>query len=99
MLFALVNRVFTDLHTASESDLCELKNLLRSYDVVDESSAPLSICNPPLVVASTHVTFGVNTSGMAGADFYLTIKADNSVLYNDGMGENYIPISSTYSES
>jgi hypothetical protein len=51
-----------------------------------------------LEVASTHVTFGVNTSGLPGADFYLTITAEDGVLYSDGMDENEVPIHPTYSE-
>jgi hypothetical protein len=92
MLFALASRIFRDLNAADTDDLHQLKQILSAYPVVtDDSLEPLRVTEA-LDVTQTLVTFGVNTSGMPGADFYLTINSDDSVLYSDGMGENNVPI-------
>ena len=98
-MFALATRVFGHADGASEPALSELKDYLRPYDVIDESLAPLRICMPALEVAQTHVMFGVNTSGLPGSDFYLTITTNENVFYSDGMSENDVLLRPTYSES
>lgn len=91
-LFLLAFRVFSDLAAASEEDVGCLKRTLSSYEVVmDEDPSELRFC-PALDVDETHVCFGVNTSQLPGADYYLTIKSDGNVLYSDGMLEYNVPI-------
>ena len=98
-MFALATRVFGPEDGPSGPALSELMDLLRAYEVVDESLAPLKLCAQPLELGSTHVTFGVNTSGLQGADFWLTITKDDNVFYSDGMGENYVLLQPAYSDS
>ena len=91
-LFLLAFRVFSDLGAASEEDVGFLKRTLSSYEVVmDEDPSELRFC-PALDVDETQVCFGLNTSQLPGADFYLTIKSDGNVLYSDGMLEYNVPI-------
>eukprot|EP00966_Prymnesium_polylepis_P254145 5873475-Prymnesium_polylepis.1 len=73
-LFALAVVVFSDdLQTASVVDVHELKEKLRLYAEIDESMHSLRLS--ALDCTQTQVTFGVNTSGIEGADFYLTIRS------------------------
>tara|TARA_B110000046_G_C12952246_1_gene380680 strand:+ start:346 stop:666 length:321 start_codon:yes stop_codon:yes gene_type:complete len=91
-LFHLAFRVFSDLAGASEDDVDSLKQILSSYEMVmDGDPSELRFC-PALDVDETHVCFGLNTSHLPGADFYLTIKSDGNVLYSDGMVEYNVPI-------
>ena len=98
-MFALATRVFGSDDGQSELSLSELKDLLRAYEVTDESLAPLKLCVKPLDLEPTHVTFGVNTSGLQGADFWLTITKEENVFYSDGMDENDVLLQPMYSES
>lgn len=91
-LFALATRVCGNVVEATDEDLNLLKGMLREYtQVIDEDLSPLRV-STAFEVTDTHVTFGVNTSGMSGSDFYLTVRSDSSVLYSDGMDENDMPL-------
>lgn len=90
-LFASFSRL-SDLGAASEEDVGFLKRTLSSYEVVmDEDPSELRFC-PALDVDETRVCFGLHTSQLPGADFYLTIESDGNVLYSDGMLEYNVPI-------
>jgi hypothetical protein len=99
-MYSLAVSIFSNLVDAPQPDVDAFKNMLRAYDVVDESLAPLRL-HAPLCVNDDKVTFGVNTSGIKGVDFYLTClnDNDNTVLYSDGMDENDVPLVPTWSES
>jgi hypothetical protein len=96
-LFSLAVTVFSDLQMAFAGDVHELKEQLRLYAEIDESMHSLRLSE--LDMTPTQVTFGVNTSGLAGADFYLTIYPNDTVAYGDGMQENNILIYPAFSDS
>jgi hypothetical protein len=89
-LFSLATRVYTDLIKASNEDVDALKERLRAYHVVDESVALLRL-HPSIALTEASVCFGANTSGLPGADFYLTVTNTGQVLYSDGMSEVDVP--------
>jgi hypothetical protein len=91
-MFALAKRVFRELKARVKDieQLDDLKDFLRSFKVCDEVLAPLRIS--AFEATQAQVTFGVNTSGVPGTDFYLTILSDDTVLYSDGVDENNVPI-------
>ena len=97
-MYELAVSIFSNLVDAEQQDVDAFKNMLRAYCVVDESLAPLRL-HAPLCVNDEQVTFGVNTSGLNGVDFYLTVAKDNTVLYSDGMDESYVTLVPTWSES
>ena len=97
-LFALAHRVFTKPQRAN-SEVDKLKESLLPYDIHREAIVPLSVCFPALEVSDTDVTFGLNTSGLPGPDFFLTINQDDSVLYSDGFDEIAIPMYPKYSDA
>jgi ABC-type proline/glycine betaine transport system substrate-binding protein len=96
-LFALAVAVFSDLQMAFVGDVHELKEQLRLYAEIDESTHSLRLSE--LDITPIQVTFGVNTSGIEGADFYLTIFQNDTVAYHDGMEENNILIYPAFSDS
>jgi hypothetical protein len=84
--------VYENLMTADQEDVDALKDLVRhAMCLTDEE---------PLKLTSfvdrdeKSLTFGVNTSALPGADYYISVHDDGAVFYHDGMNENHVSLSS-----
>ena len=96
-IWKLVVRVYENLMTADQEDVDALKDLVRSVacGIIDEKPPfqPLKLTSF-VNRGEGSLMFGINTSGMGGADYYIGVHENGAVFGHDGMDENNVPLSS-----